>query len=69
MQREEKEMRPEITKTIEAARTGNQPVSQNLLSTLLVMGELLSQALDRLDKLEGGFLANPDVLSSKNVLK
>lgn len=45
--------------------------AQNLRSGLQVLGEELSRALDRLDKLEGGgdFLSKPDVLGDPNALK
>ncbi|GLR93527.1 MULTISPECIES: hypothetical protein [Bradyrhizobium] len=42
-------MREEIKRVIKAATPG---MSQQLYSTLLVMGELLSNALDRIDELE-----------------
>jgi hypothetical protein len=66
-------MRAHIMKTIEAAN--GHGVSQNLYSTLLVFGEMLSGALDRIDELEkkagggGDFLANQDVLGTKDILK
>jgi hypothetical protein len=42
-------MREEIKRVIHAATPG---MSQQLYSTLLVLGELLSNALDRVDELE-----------------
>ncbi|BBO03375.1 hypothetical protein SG09_27250 [Bradyrhizobium ottawaense] len=42
-------MREEIKRVIHAATPG---MSQQLYSTLLVLGELLSNALDRIDELE-----------------
>lgn len=61
-------MRPEIRKTIDMARNGNQPGAT--FAALEIMGALLSQALDRLDKLDGGggFLGDPDVLNNPDIL-
>jgi hypothetical protein len=55
-------MRDDINKAIEAARLATPPVPPELYNTLVVMGELLSRALDRIDKLEGEFPTSPDVL-------
>ena len=42
-------MREEIKRVIHAATPG---ISQQIYSTLLILGELLSSALDRIDELE-----------------
>jgi len=42
-------MRKEVKQAIKAAAPG---MSQELYSTLLIMGELLSEALDRIELLE-----------------
>jgi len=54
-------MREDINKAIESARVAKPPVSPELFNTLTMMGELLSRALERIDKLEGEFHDSPDV--------
>ncbi len=58
-------MRDDISKAIESARLATPLLPPELYSTLNVFGELLSRALERIDKLEGEFPNSPDALPSK----